>query len=61
MSDDLKPHDNFTRLLERLQEGSLAAKLVSAYAEQRHDQAMETLKVVILGRLEQVRHECDKD
>jgi hypothetical protein len=60
MTDDIKSHSNFERLLEHLQQGSLAAKFVSAYIEQFGKEPAEALRKVIFKRLEQVRDEYDR-
>jgi hypothetical protein len=49
MTDDIKSHSNFERLLEHLQQGSLAAKFVSAYIEQFGKEPAEALRKVIFN------------
>ena len=59
MSDEKDSMDNINRLLEHLDNGSLAARLVREYLEgQQHDPA-SGVKAALVERLEQIRKKLD--
>jgi hypothetical protein len=51
---------NFERLLSHLQEGSLAAQLVSAYAQPGEQTPAQALGKVIADRLDALKHSYDE-
>jgi hypothetical protein len=59
MPDEVKPQNNYDRLLKHLKEGSLAARLVQAHRTPAAGGSAETMKTVLRERLEQVREKID--
>lgn len=53
------PRSNFDRLLSHLDSDSLAAKLVSAYAEPGQHTRAKALRNVIAGRLHELKESYD--
>ena len=60
MMDKAGQKDNFDHILTHLKDGSLAARLVQAYREPAQDDPVQSMRVVLLERLEQVRGSIDK-
>jgi len=59
MPDEVKLQNNYDRLLKHLKDGSLAARLVQAHQTSEAGEAVETMKAVLMERLEQVREKID--
>lgn len=60
MLDDKSTEDNFERLLSHLKDGSLAAQLVARYQNPGEGTPAESLKQVILDRLDHVRGNLER-
>lgn len=54
------PQSNFVRLISHLAKDSLAAKLVSAYAEPGDATPVEAISKVVTGHLDELKHSYDK-
>ena len=60
MPDDKSTEDNFDRLLSHLKDGSFAAQLVAGYRNPGEVTPAESLKQVILDRLDHVRGNLER-
>ncbi len=59
MIDKAEQKDNFDHILTHLKDGSLAARLVQAYRKPTKADPMESMRIILLERLEQVRGSID--
>lgn len=59
MPDEVQPKDNIERLLEHLKDGSLAARLVRAYAAENLPGAAASMKAVLTECLEEAKAKLD--
>lgn len=59
MPDEADPKDNVDRLLEQLEDNSLAARLVRAHRARQPGDPAASMKAVLAERLEQVKETLD--
>jgi hypothetical protein len=59
MPDDVQRKDNIERLLERLKDGSLAARLVRAHAAKNAQGRAASMKAVLTECLEEAKAKLD--
>ncbi len=59
MPDKTEPMDNVDRLLKRLKDNSLAARLVRAHRTPKTDDPAASMKAILTERVEQIRAKLD--